>query len=561
MKLRRILALILAVICLVSGLVMAYRVFARFREHIISHQEEKLSNVADSVDRSTVGFLQIYRNTLEYVTGRRGFVAAETLWSETGETEELLFRMEENLLNQDMQIKTLLAIDDTGILLSTDGNYQYKLSEKCEEIFLCNDAQGKPCLAIVHKRQALCYAAVIELDVICDFLENSCAFGGEDRMLLIDQNCDLAVWHQAGDTTAQFITEEVIRNSPILSTANQAVKQEFRKVSLYTQNEGDKNRTVGYALIGDGGSRNGFFTICVMTPYDEHLDALKRESVVLLISLGGILLGIVFLLQQLSAISQENRKAVKELARLQEQEIVLEKINEQTQKLAHHQRLETIGTMTSSISHEFNNLLTPIMSYSLLTMEKLPAEEEELYDNLLEIYNASQKAKTIISRLSDLSRKNSPKTFREVSVDGLVAKALDIALPTKPEQIEVKLDLNCEGVLIRANEIQITQMLLNLILNAFQAMGECGVLQIDTALNESYVQISVTDNGSGIPQEIRQKIFDPFFTTKESGKGTGLGLAIVAQVVEDHKGTIEVSDAEENGTRFCVRIPLYQEIE
>ena len=74
-------------------------------------------------------------------------------------------------------------------------------------------------------------------------------------------------------------------------------------------------------------------------------------------------------------------------------------------ELAHHQRLETIGTLTSSISHEFNNLLTPIMGYSLLTLENLPDEENELYDYVLEIYNASQKAKTIISRLSDLSRK------------------------------------------------------------------------------------------------------------------------------------------------------------
>ena len=196
--------------------------------------------------------------------------------------------------------------------------------------------------------------------------------------------------------------------------------------------------------------------------------------------------------------------------------------------------------MTSSISHEFNNLLTPIMSYGLLTLEKLPAEEEELYDNLLEIYNASQKAKTIVSRLSDLSRKNSPRTFREVSVDELVKKALEVAMPAKPEQIEVKLDLNCEGVLIQANEIQITQMLMNLILNAFQAMDEHGVLQIDTVSDDDHVHIFVTDNGTGIPADIRQKIFDPFFTTTGVYGGVGIGLTIIDEIAHEYSGALEL---------------------
>ena len=246
---------------------------------------------------------------------------------------------------------------------------------------------------------------------------------------------------------------------------------------------------------------------------------------------------------------------------MKQREAALEKINRQTQQLAHHQRLETIGTLTSSISHEFNNLLTPIMSYSLLTLEKLPADDEELYDNVLEIYNASQKAKVIISRLSDLSRKNSSKTFRETSIDDLIKKALDVAMPAKPETVEVKLNLNCSDLRIRVNEIQITQMLLNLFLNAFQAMEQGGVLEIHTTLDDTHVQIHVKDSGCGIPEEVRGKIFDPFFTTKESGKGTGLGLAIVAQVIEDHGGTIDVSSTPGMGTYFKVRLPRVLEKE
>lgn len=234
----------------------------------------------------------------------------------------------------------------------------------------------------------------------------------------------------------------------------------------------------------------------------------------------------------------------------------MEELNRQTQMLAHHQRLEMLGTLTSSIAHEFNNLLTPIMGYSLMTLEKLPADDAELYDNVLEIYNCSLQAKTIISRLSDLSRKNTDSTFRLVSPDEVIQKNLDVALPAKPKPVEIKLDLNCLEQRIHANEIQISQLILNLILNAFQAMeSESGELKIKTSFDDKNVYIQVADTGCGIPEEVQGRIFDPFFTTKDNGKGTGLGLAIAAQVVEDHQGSISVQSQVGYGTRFTVRLP------
>ena len=269
------------------------------------------------------------------------------------------------------------------------------------------------------------------------------------------------------------------------------------------------------------------------------------------------LLGLGMLLYCVGSLYRAGRRAGAELERLRR----LEEINRQTRELAHHQRLETIGTLTAAISHEFNNLLTPIMGYSLMTLEKLPPEEEELADNLVEIYNASEKAKQIISRLSDLARKSPPEVFRPLSLDTMVQKTLDIALPAKPEGVEVKLNLNCWDQRIRANEIQISQLLLNLVLNAFHAMEDGGVLAIDTAFDDAFVILEVADTGCGIPAELREKIFEPFFTTREGGRGTGLGLAIAAQVAEDHRGTIEVDSAPGAGARFRVRLPRMLEPE
>ena len=270
----------------------------------------------------------------------------------------------------------------------------------------------------------------------------------------------------------------------------------------------------------------------------------------------GLAIGTVLLLHLI----RRTARIEKEAAALRRRNEAVEELIRQKEKLAHHQRLETLGTLTSSIAHEFNNLLTPIMGYSMMALEKLPPEEEELYDDILEIYNASRKAKTIISRLSDLSRKNTALTFRPVSLDELVKKTLDVANPARPLKTEIKLNLNCWDQRLLANEIQLSQMLLNLILNGFHAMGEePGTLTVETSFDENNVHLRISDTGCGIPEDIRKRIFEPFFTTKEAGKGTGLGLAIVAQVVADHHGHIRVDSREGGGTRFSVSLPRNQE--
>ena len=244
----------------------------------------------------------------------------------------------------------------------------------------------------------------------------------------------------------------------------------------------------------------------------------------------------------------------REAEALRKKNEAIAKVIRQTRELAHHQRLETIGMLTSSIAHEFNNLLTPIMGYSLMTLEKLQPEQE-LYDDLIEIYESSCKAKEIISRLNDLSRKNTDTSFRYMSPDSLIRKTVSIANPAKPENVQIKLDLNCEDQRINANEIQFTQLLLNLILNGFHAMENGGILSARTSFDEDHVHISISDTGCGMTAEVQKKIFEPFFTTKETGRGTGLGLAIVAQAVEDHRGWIMVDSKVGKGTTFHIRLP------
>lgn len=139
--------------------------------------------------------------------------------------------------------------------------------------------------------------------------------------------------------------------------------------------------------------------------------------------------------------SGKSRRYRQELAAVQAKAEAVEALNRKTAQLAHHQRLEMIGTLTSSISHEFNNLLSPIMGYSLMALEKLPEEDTPLYDDILEIYNTSLRAKTLVQRLSALARKNSEALFCRLHPDELVKKVMSVARPAKPEAVEVVLDL------------------------------------------------------------------------------------------------------------------------
>ena len=290
--------------------------------------------------------------------------------------------------------------------------------------------------------------------------------------------------------------------------------------------------------------------------HEVLLEWLKTATIQLTVGGGMIVAGFGTIILLFFHVMRKTAHIEREVQALREKNEAVEQLNQQTQKLAHHQRLQIIGTLTSSIAHEFNNLLTPIMGYSMMALEKIPAEDTELYDGIVEIYNTSRKAKEIISRLSDLSRKNTDTTFREAAIDTLIRKTLDVARPAKPKEVEIKLDLNCWEQRIRANEIQICQMLLNLILNSFHAMeSKGGVLSISTSFDEDNVQIHVSDTGHGIAPEILSEIYAPFFSTKETGKGTGLGLAIVAQVVEDHHGDIRVNSVVNEGTTFTVTLP------
>lgn len=226
-----------------------------------------------------------------------------------------------------------------------------------------------------------------------------------------------------------------------------------------------------------------------------------------------------------------------------------------TKTLAQHQRLEAIGIMASNVNHEFSNLLTPIMGYSMLAMEKVPAENEELLEDLENIYEASTKAKELVTEFLKLSRKGGDEEYKCFSPDKMLDTVEELLKPSCPSNVVVEKDYHCPQECLCANETQISQVVMNIVINAFQVLEKTGgKVNISTKLVNDVVEIKVSDNGPGISEEELKHIREPFYTTKVDS-GTGLGLAIVDQIVINHRGELIINSEVGKGSDFIIRIP------
>jgi PAS domain S-box-containing protein len=234
------------------------------------------------------------------------------------------------------------------------------------------------------------------------------------------------------------------------------------------------------------------------------------------------------------------------------------------------QKMEAVGQLAGGIAHDFNNLLTAILGYSYLLKDRVQSDPEMLAD-LEEIQRAGERAESLTRQLLAFGRKQmlDPQILdlHEVvrGLEKLVRRATG-------EMIQLEISTASPLERVRADRSQIEQVLLNLAINARDAMPGGGTLGIHTssdapppgALNPAaaaapaaggWVSLTVTDTGSGMPPDVSRRIFEPFFTTKGPGKGTGLGLAMVYGVVAQSGGTITVDSEVGRGTRFSIYLP------
>ena len=236
------------------------------------------------------------------------------------------------------------------------------------------------------------------------------------------------------------------------------------------------------------------------------------------------------------------------------------------QQILQHRKMESLGTLISGITHEFNNILTAILPQAELLLR---AREDPAVRRPAEIIaTMAEKAARLTRQLLKMSR-TAGMERRPVEVNTWIRESLSVLGPVLGSSVRVEIDLEPNAGWIRADPQHLDQVLMNLVLNARDAIPEGGTIRIATASRTCHAgwgpcpqdtalpltEIVVEDTGTGISEEHLPKIFDPFFTTKETGKGTGIGLSVVYNLVKQNEGEIHVTSPPDRGSRFRLSFP------
>ncbi|MDD4975717.1 MAG: ATP-binding protein, partial [Bacteriovorax sp.] len=248
---------------------------------------------------------------------------------------------------------------------------------------------------------------------------------------------------------------------------------------------------------------------------------------------------------------------IRDLTSQKEYEAIIEM---QQLNLISASKLATLGEMAANIAHEINNPLTTIKIITEMVRRSLSRDNPQIEDSINKLDGLKKtidRIANIIKNLQSFARDGSADPFQEENLNKIIIETLSFCDERlKKNSVKLYLDEFPTDLVITCRSVQISQVLLNLLNNAFDAIEtlEEKWIRITVVLKPNSIQINITDSGPGIPNEIADKVFKPFFTTKKMNKGTGLGLSISRKIIEEHKGNL-ILDTTSRNTRFVIELP------
>lgn len=355
-----------------------------------------------------------------------------------------------------------------------------------------------------------------------------------------------------------------------------------RIISLYLQGSQQKNFTLdlkGTPCEGIVASKQIYVESSGIQKRFPHVRAFVDTKAEAYIGMGifnrkGDVIGVINAFGKEREFSESDIKALQTIGEMVASEF--ERIDEEKEKeemrkhLFQAHKMEAIGTLAGGIAHDFNNMLQGILGHASLIKAQMP-QGHELYESVDTIEHIAERAAQLTKQLLGFARKG--KYLNEpLAINEIVRNVLKIISKTFDRKIEIVTDLAEDMLVIEGDRSQIEQVIMNLCLNARDAMPHGGKLVIKTHMEKNVpaepahtasadtsdaVVIEISDTGFGMSDDVKDRIFEPFFTTKELGKGTGMGLAMVYGVITNHHGTIRVSSSSGKGTAFIITLPAY----
>jgi PAS domain S-box-containing protein len=272
----------------------------------------------------------------------------------------------------------------------------------------------------------------------------------------------------------------------------------------------------------------------------------------------------------ITAFAHQLAAAWRKATLLEELESSIDKLERTQDQLLQAQKMEAVGRLAGGVAHDFNNLLTAMKGYAELTLNR-PGLDEQTRADIEQIHKAGDQAASLTKQLLAFSRRQ-PLEPKVIDLNEVVVEMDAMLRRLIGEDIEFRSRLEDGGVRLKGDPGQIEQVIINLVVNARDAMPDGGRLTIESrrvSLDEAacleihdarpgeFVCLAIQDSGSGIPKDIVEQIFEPFFSTKGPGKGTGLGLSVVYGVIRQHEGWISVYSEPGEGTVFKVYLPAH----
>lgn len=547
-------SVVIAALAIIAGIAVGiYALNSSFQELEAEHNGH-MQSITLSADRNLSSLFKFCRQELH----------EEARLAVTMPVDDFMINAKKNELLSDSTVKAIAIIDSGKVHSCTNSSIKqlsfysdFSLDKPC----ICTDNNNNAYIALVEPTSS----AEINLVGLLNMDNFFKRFAGmelsEDYwMALYDMRNGLCIQNSK---TKPFINNVGYNNAikygaglEIMARSERCGEMLFDEYSQRTRSPHSSDYIV--TALPQSHSENGYYAIGLAIHTDHYTTTLTDIFLRTAICGALILFGILVLFIINRKHSRVNQQMRANISLLNEQNARLQELLQAADELAHQQRLVTIGTLASSANHEFSNLLTPILGYSVLAMEKA-GDDEELLDYLEKIYLAASKSKELVARFLRMSRRRTIRERVDLSPDELLENVEKVLTPSRPHNVQVVTEYNCPEKCLYAYETEIEQVMINLILNAFQAMKvDGGTLAISTNHHDEYVEIVLADDGPGIPEEILQHIFEPFYTTKSEGSGTGLGLPIVNQIIEAHHGRIELDTVVGEGTTFRIILPIYK---